>query len=122
MRDAAFRANVSARYAALRADAWSDAWAARTVDAHAAAVTPAALRTFRRWGAAYAADKVQLPPPGAADYPASLAASIASLRSWTTARLRWLDSQLLAGAAVGAPRDAPRPAAPALPAAAARGR
>lgn len=93
-RDPSFRANASTRYTALRASAWNDAWISSEVKAQAATVQAAALRTYTRWATAFAADKVQLLPPGAADYPASLNASVAYLHDWLISRVHWLDGQL----------------------------
>jgi hypothetical protein len=97
-KDPAFRANTSSRYAALRTSAWSDAWFDNEVRAQAAAVQASAARTFTRWSAAYAADKLQLTAPVAADYAASYNGSITALHDWLLARLRWMDTQLLSGA------------------------
>lgn len=98
-RDAAFRTNTSTRFASLRASAWADTWFSDEVKAQAAAIKPAALRSYTRWSAAIANDKVPLPPPGGADYSASFDAGVAYLHDWLLNRLKWLDSQLLAGSA-----------------------
>lgn len=93
-REPAFRANTSSRYAELRKSAWTDDFFSNEIKTQSTAVEPAAMRTFKRWAAAFAADKLQLDPPGAADYAASLKASITYLHDWLLARLKWMDAQL----------------------------
>jgi hypothetical protein len=68
------------------------------VQTQPAAVQASAARTFTRWSAAYAADKLQLTAPGATDYAASYNGSITALHDWLLARLKWMDAQLLTGA------------------------
>lgn len=95
-RDAAFRTNTSTRFTALRTSAWADNWFSNEVKTQAATIKPAALRSYTRWAAAFAADAghVPLPGPGAADYSGSFDAAVAELHDWLLNRLKWLDRQL----------------------------
>lgn len=89
-RSPSFRAQAQARYQQLRNSSWSDSW--YTIDTQVARINAATARNFARWGATFAADKVQFTP--GLQGVAAWNASVVDLRTWIVARLHWLDAAL----------------------------
>lgn len=87
--DPAYRTAVAERFLELRAGPWSEASVANRIDAQAAALRPAGLRTIAKYQPMGLLWNPGQYPSDAAGYTAS----VSNVRTWVLARLVWLESQ-----------------------------